>query len=47
MSISSILKKFFKTKSEKDVEEILPVVDQILAIYNTLQTLSNDELREH
>ena len=46
MSISSILKKFFKTKSEKDVEEILPVVDQILAIYNTLQTLSNDELRE-
>lgn len=46
MSISSILKKFFKTKSEKDVEEILPVVNKILAIYNTLQTLSNDELRE-
>lgn len=46
MGISSILKKFFKTKSEKDIEEILPVVDKILAIYNTLQTLSNDELRE-
>jgi preprotein translocase subunit SecA len=46
MGISSILKKFFKTKSEKDVAEILPVVEKILAVYNTLRNLSNDELRE-
>ncbi|MGQ9846030.1 MAG: preprotein translocase subunit SecA [Bacteroidales bacterium] len=46
MSISNILKKFFKTKSEKDIEEILPVVDKILTIYNELRALSNDELRE-
>jgi len=46
MGIASILKKFFKSKSEKDVEEILPIVQQILAIYNTLRSLSNDELRE-
>ncbi|NSW46303.1 MAG: preprotein translocase subunit SecA [Bacteroidales bacterium] len=46
MGIASILKKFFKSKSEKDVEEILPIVQQILSIYNTLRSLSNDELRE-
>lgn len=46
MNISSILKKFFKSKSEKDVEEILPVVQQINQIYSSLHSLSNDELRD-
>ena len=45
MAISSILKKFFKTKSEKDVEEILPIVKQINDVHKTLLNLSNDELR--
>ncbi len=39
------LKKFFKTKSEKDVESIRPVVEEINTIYQTLSSLSNDELR--
>ena len=41
------LKKIFniKTKSEKDIEQILPVVEKINSIYSTLSSLSNDELR--
>ncbi|MCX7729035.1 MAG: preprotein translocase subunit SecA, partial [Bacteroidia bacterium] len=43
----SVLKKIFnlKTKSEKDIEQILPVVEEINQIYSTLSSLSNDELR--
>ena len=41
----TFLKKFFGTKSEKDIKTIQPQVDQILEIYPTLATLSNDELR--
>lgn len=43
----SYLKKIFKlkTKSEKDIEQILPVVEEINSIYSTLSSLSNDELR--
>lgn len=43
--ISSILKKFFKSKSEKDIEQLLPIVQKINNIYNELRNLSNDELR--
>lgn len=41
------LKKIFKlkTKSEKDIEQILPVVQEINSIYSSLSSLSNDELR--
>ena len=33
------------SKSERDVKEIQPFVDEILKIYPTLSALSNDELR--
>ncbi len=46
MNIGNFLKKFFKSKSEKDIEEIMPVVHQINEIFATLKLLSNDELRE-
>jgi len=46
ISINDFLKKFFTSKSEKDIKIIFPVVEQIRLIYNTLQQLSNDELRE-
>jgi preprotein translocase subunit SecA len=39
------LKKVFGTKSEKDVKEIEPMVDEINAIFATLANISNDELR--
>jgi preprotein translocase subunit SecA len=41
----TFLKKFFGTKSEKDIKIIQPQVDQILEIYPTLASLSNDQLR--
>src|ERR1035437_5950843 len=40
------LSKMFGTKSQKDVESVQPIVDQILQVYPTLQSLSNEELRE-
>ncbi|MGZ3943243.1 MAG: preprotein translocase subunit SecA, partial [Bacteroidia bacterium] len=40
------LSKMFGTKSQKDVSSVQPIVDQILKIYPTLQSLSNDELRQ-
>jgi preprotein translocase subunit SecA len=39
------LQKLFGTKSEKDIKEIQPIVNQILAEYAKLINLSNDELR--
>ncbi len=39
------LKKVFGTKSEKDVKDIEPIVEEINEIYGTLATISNDELR--
>ncbi|MBP8033079.1 MAG: preprotein translocase subunit SecA [Bacteroidia bacterium] len=41
----TFLKKFFGTKSEKDIKSIQPLVDQALEIYPSLAKLSNDELR--
>lgn len=41
----SILKKFFGTKSERDIKEIMPVVAKIHKAYETISQLSNDELR--
>ncbi|MCF8236139.1 MAG: preprotein translocase subunit SecA [Bacteroidales bacterium] len=39
------LKKLFGTKSDRDIKEMLPIVDQINEIYPELSKLSNDELR--
>jgi preprotein translocase subunit SecA len=40
------LSKLFGTKSQKDVELAQPLVEQIKKIYPTLESLSNEELRE-
>ncbi len=39
------LKKMFGTKSEKDIRDIEPLVDEINGIYASLASISNDELR--
>ncbi len=39
------LEKIFGSKKEKDVEQLLPIVDEINEIYETLHDLSDDELR--
>jgi len=41
----TFLKKFFGTKSEKDIKSIQPQVDQTLEIYPTLAKLSNDDYK--
>lgn len=41
----TFLKKFFGTKSEKDIKSIQPLVDQTLEIYPSLAKLSHDEIR--
>ncbi len=46
MAIGDILKKFFGSKSERDIREILPTVEKTNAEFLKLQDLSNDQLRE-
>ena len=43
--ITNIAAKFFGNKSEKDIEEITPIVEKTNAAYSELTSLSNDELR--
>ena len=45
MGFNDLLKKLFGNKSDRDLKEIRPIVDKINAIYPTLTSLSNDELR--
>jgi preprotein translocase subunit SecA len=39
------LKKIFGTKSEKDIKDIEPLVEEINSVYATLSSISHDELR--
>jgi len=39
------LKKIFPSKNEKDVKELLPIVDEINSYYEQYQSLSDDELK--
>jgi len=41
----NFLKKFFGTKSERDIKDIMPIVDKIHKAYESIKQLSNDELR--
>ena len=47
MAIADILKKIFGSKSDRDMKVIRPVLNQILAVYPEIDSLSNDELRSH
>jgi len=42
----SIFRKFFKTKSQRDIKSLIPALTQIREAYETIKNLSNDELRE-
>lgn len=42
----TFLKKFFGTKSEKDIKNIQPLVNEINEIYPTLKNLTHDQLRD-
>ncbi|MFR9650602.1 MAG: preprotein translocase subunit SecA [Rikenellaceae bacterium] len=43
--LTSIIKLFFGSKSDKDRKEIEPYIAKIKAIYPSIEALSNDELR--
>ncbi len=42
----SIFKRFFKTKSQRDVTALMPLLAKTKQVYEVISTLSNDELRE-
>ena len=46
MSLNSFLSKIFGNKSQRDLKEIRPIVDSIIALAPELKQLSNDELRD-
>lgn len=45
--INKILSGFLGNKSERDIKEIMPIVDKIREIYPSITKLSHDELRAH
>ncbi len=45
MGISGILRKMFGSKADRDLKQIQPILDKVLAAYDGIDSLSNDELR--
>ena len=43
----TILRKLFGSKQDRDMKAIRPILNKVLEAYKTIDTLSNDELREH
>ena len=45
MSIASIFKKLFGTKADRDMKQLMPKMQEVLKAYETIDRLSDDELR--
>ena len=45
MGLVEFITKLFGNKAQKDMREIMPYVDQIKAVYDEIDRLSNDSLR--
>ena len=45
MGLFDFTTKLFGNKYDKDLKEINPIIDKIKAVYPSIQSLSNDELR--
>ncbi|MGN1046427.1 MAG: preprotein translocase subunit SecA, partial [Candidatus Cryptobacteroides sp.] len=45
MSFTDIFKKIFGSKAERDLKQLRPILDKVLAAYETIDKLSDDELR--
>ena len=45
MSLTSVIKKVFGSKAERDYKAVKPILDKVLQAYETVDKLSNDELR--
>ena len=46
MGFASVIGKLFGTKADRDMKMVRPILDKILAEYESIDRLSNDELRE-
>ena len=44
--VNKILAKFLGSKSERDIKEVMPIVEKIKEVYPEIEKLSNNELRE-
>ena len=44
--VASLIKLFFGSKADKDRKQIEPYLQKIKAVYPSIETLSNDELRD-
>ena len=47
MSVAGILKAVFGSKSDRDMKQVKPYLNKILAAYETIDKLSDDDLRAH
>ena len=45
MLFSSLIKKMFGSKADRDLKELKPILDKILESYRKIDTLSDDQLR--
>ena len=45
-SFTKILQKLFGSKAERDMKQIKPILDKVLASYSRIDALSDDQLRE-
>lgn len=45
MALVDIIKKVFGSKSERDMKQVKPILEKVLAVYKDIDKLSNDELR--
>ncbi len=46
MSFTDVFKKIFGTKADRDLKAITPTLNKVLEAYKTIDTLSDDELRD-
>ena len=46
MSFTDVFKKIFGTKAERDLKQLQPVLDKVLAAYPEIDRLTDDQLRE-
>ena len=47
MALSNLIKSVFGSKAERDYKAVKPILDKVLASYETIDKLSDDELRAH
>ena len=46
MGFTDLFKKIFGTKAERDLKQLRPMLDKVLAAYETIDKLDDDQLRE-